>query len=109
MKTIRYIVSGGSLAAALLVGACALGPNAYSMRTDSDFARVRQGMTQDEILALLGPPNETMPFAATRTHSLDYIAWDTFGYMIRFSVIVDDTGHVVSTVRARLNDGSNHQ
>ena len=99
-----------ALAAVLSLSGCATGgAGAYSMRTDADFAQVRQGMTRDEVLRLLGTPTETMSFARTRTDSLDYVYWDSFGYMVRFSVVMDDSGRVTSTVRARLNDGSSHQ
>jgi outer membrane protein assembly factor BamE (lipoprotein component of BamABCDE complex) len=110
MKSFSRPVVAFAVAAVITLAGCATGgAGSFSTRNDSDFAQVRQGMTRDEVLRMLGPPTETMQFARTRTDSLDYVFWDSFGYMVRFSVIMDDTGHVTSTVRARLNDGSSHQ
>ncbi len=93
-----------AFAGAMLLGGCA----ARTVHTDEQFATIQRGMAKDEVLRALGPPDETMKFPGTRTDSLDYIYWDTWGYMCRFSVTFDESGHVVSTISARLNDGGNH-
>ena len=95
-------------ACALLLGGCAGMLAAHPVHTDAQFALIQRGMAKDEVLRALGPPDETMKFPGTRTDSLDYIYWDTWGYMCRYSVTFDESGHVVSTISARLNDGGNH-
>jgi outer membrane protein assembly factor BamE (lipoprotein component of BamABCDE complex) len=68
------------------------------------FSRLRRGMTQDEVLPLIGAPDETMKFPNGNV-SWDYRYQDTWGYMARFSVTFSPAGQVVDTVSVRLNDG----
>jgi outer membrane protein assembly factor BamE (lipoprotein component of BamABCDE complex) len=91
------------LALTLLLGGCAaLGPLPPS---ETDFARVRVGMTHDEIRRLLGTPNETMKFPRSATESWDYEYWDTWGYLSAYSVIFGMQGTVVGKMTVRIRDG----
>jgi outer membrane protein assembly factor BamE (lipoprotein component of BamABCDE complex) len=103
----RPIYFATILAAALLLAGCAGWTGTGVMRTDAQVAQVQRGMTRDEVVAVLGPPFETMRFR-NGTDSLDYLSTDSWGYLCRFSAIFDESGRVVSTVSARLNDGSDH-
>jgi hypothetical protein len=70
---------------------------------DGTFGRIRPGMTQKEVLDLIGPPGETMHFARTNTTSWDYRYVDTWGYLSIFSVISDANGVVVSKLTKRID------
>ena len=91
------------LALALLMGACAAGPE----RSDERFAAIRIGMTNDEVRRALGPPDDTMTFSRT-TVAWDYRYQDTWGYFAVFSVTFD-AGRAVSRISIRTNDGGDHQ
>ena len=84
-----------------LAGACA----ALQEPAVDDFARVSAGMTQQEALRVLGPPQETMRFDLSRTVSWDYRLMDAWGYLVMYSVIFDAQGKVTGIVTQRLNDG----
>lgn len=98
-----------ALLCAALLAACAMLPAAGPRRTDAVFAQVRAGMTKDEVRALLGPPDEVMPFPLSRTDSWGYYYWDGFGYYTLGSATFAADGHVVSTFARRLNDGGDHK
>jgi outer membrane protein assembly factor BamE (lipoprotein component of BamABCDE complex) len=105
-----------TLAAALLAGAMLLDgcsgapaklvPMSY---LEDQVAKVQRGMTRDDVLGLLGKPQETMRFPTNRSESFDYVGPDTWGYTTRFSVVFDEGGRVVDIVKARLNDGGDNK
>jgi hypothetical protein len=69
---------------------------------DGTFNGIRPGMTQDDILRLIGPPGDTMSFALSRQAAWDYRYVDTWGYTAIFSVAFDDKGIVVSKFSRRI-------
>jgi len=89
------------LACLALAGCVAAGP----YRNDALFARVQPGMTESEVGALIGPPDNTMPFPASRTNSWGYFYYDTWGYYCEFSVTFGPDGRAVSKLSRRVNDG----
>jgi hypothetical protein len=97
-----------ALAAAFVLGACATystGP----MRNDALFARIQQGMTQDQVLQIAGRPDEAMPFPLSGMLAWSYYAYDTWGYYIEQSITFDPQGHVASKYARRINDGGDHK
>ena len=96
-----------ALLAVLIVQGCAVayGPRG-PQRSDAMFAQVQQGMTRDEVQAITGPPDNTMPFPATRTDSWGWFYWDTWGYYCEQSVTFGPDGRVVSKLSRRLGDRS---
>jgi hypothetical protein len=70
--------------------------------TDETFARIHPGLTEQEILEMIGPPGETMTFARSNTHAWDYRYIDSWGYPSIFSVTFDANGGVVSKISRRL-------
>jgi hypothetical protein len=91
-------------AAVVVLQGCAIDPR-LTQRGDGMFAQVRNGMTRDEVRAITGPPDNTMPFPATRTDSWGFYGWDTWGYYCEYSVTFGADGRVVSKFSRRLNDG----
>ena len=68
--------------------------------------QIRQGMTQEQVRTVLGPPDEVMAFGNTQTVSWDYRYSDSWGFLAMFSVTFGVAeGRVVSTFSRRLNDG----
>jgi outer membrane protein assembly factor BamE (lipoprotein component of BamABCDE complex) len=99
------------LVAPAILTACASFNAVFEARralTDAQFAQVQYGMSREDTLRLVGTPDETMRFPLSRTQSWDYIYYDTWGYMARYSVTFDADGAVVGKVSARLNDGGDH-
>ena len=93
------------LAAVLLaVAGCAMTPGP-PRRTDAVFAQVQQGMTRDQVMAITGPPDNTMPFPLSRTDSWGYFYWDDFGYYCEQSVTFAADGRVISKISRRVSDG----
>lgn len=78
--------------------------SASGARNADVFRRIQPGMKAEQVMALIGSPDATMRFDATRTTSWDYSFRDTWGYDAEFSVIVGDDGIVSSTVTTRLDD-----
>lgn len=73
-------------------------------RSDVLFAQVQQGMTRDDVMAITGPPDNTMAFPASRTDSWGYFYWDTWGYYCEYSVTFGPDGRVLSKLSRRIND-----
>jgi hypothetical protein len=94
------------LAAAVLLvlNACVMGPG-LPRRTDAVFAQVQQGMTRDQVMAITGPPDNTMPFPLSRTDSWGYFYWDDFGYYCEQSITFAADGRVISKISRRVSDG----
>ncbi len=66
------------------------------------FMRIRRGMTKDEVLRLLGPPD---PAVTVYFKARDELVWDwrfcsDFGVASRFQVLFDNT---LSTVRSSMS------
>jgi outer membrane protein assembly factor BamE (lipoprotein component of BamABCDE complex) len=70
--------------------------------SDATFNAIQPGMTQEEVLRLIGPPRETMSFARLGHVAWDYKYQDTWGYPAIFSVTFDRDGRVVSKISQRL-------
>jgi len=92
-------------AAVFVLGGCVMAPAGAPQRSDANFALVQQGMTRDQVRAITGPPDNTMPFPASRTDSWGWFYWDTFGYYCEYSVTFDASGQVISKLSRRINDG----
>jgi outer membrane protein assembly factor BamE (lipoprotein component of BamABCDE complex) len=97
------VLAGGC---AVPMGASHLPVSEYRILDDAAVARVLTGQTRDEVLALLGPPVQTMPFPRLGHVAWDYRIMDTWGYQAVFSVTFDSQGLVVSKITQRL-DGRN--
>lgn len=102
MKTMKAIAI--LALAAALAGCAAPG----SVLTGERLEAMRQGMTRDETLRLLGSPDERMRFPATRTEAWDYHYTDPWGYIALYSVTFGPDGRIVSLLTTRLNDGGDH-
>ncbi|MEP7068332.1 MAG: hypothetical protein ABI789_03785 [Usitatibacter sp.] len=74
---------------------------------DEVFYRIRPGLTEHDILEMIGPPGETMHFARSDTTAWDYRYVDTWGYLAVFSVTFDNKGFVVSKITRRIERPSN--
>jgi outer membrane protein assembly factor BamE (lipoprotein component of BamABCDE complex) len=110
-NTIRIAktLASAALATSLLVVGCAGAPaTGRGLHSEAQLLAIQPGAAKDEVLRALGPPDETMKFARSRTDSLDYIYYDTWGYRCLYSITFDEGGHVVSKISARLNDGGDH-
>ncbi|HET7548090.1 MAG TPA: hypothetical protein VFJ86_09980 [Usitatibacter sp.] len=68
---------------------------------ESWFAAIRAGMPASEVLERLGEPDRRMRFERSRTTAWDYDYRDSWGYAAELSVVLDDAGRVVDTVRIR--------
>jgi outer membrane protein assembly factor BamE (lipoprotein component of BamABCDE complex) len=101
MKMLAAMVMAGALAGcAIHVGGPALGD--YRILNDEIVARVQPGQTREEVLAMLGPPVQTMPFPRLGHTAWDYRMSDTWGYHAIFSVTFDARGIVVSKITQRI-------
>jgi outer membrane protein assembly factor BamE (lipoprotein component of BamABCDE complex) len=108
--TLAKAIAVATLAGATFISGCAGGPlgNGGPPRNDGVFSRIQPGMTQDEVLRLLGRPDQTMRFPLSHTVAWDYRYYDTWGYMADFSVTFGPDGRAVSKISARINDGGDH-
>jgi outer membrane protein assembly factor BamE (lipoprotein component of BamABCDE complex) len=70
--------------------------------TDDTFRNVVPGMTEQDILRMIGPPGKTMPFPISNTHAWDYHYKDTWGNDAIFSVTFDAKGIVLSKLTTRI-------
>jgi hypothetical protein len=70
--------------------------------TDDTFEAVRPGMTEQDILRLIGPPGRTTPFPVSNTHAWDYRYLDTWGSYAVFSVTFNAEGIVLSKLKTRV-------
>ena len=69
---------------------------------DDTFHHIQPGLTQDEVLRMIGPPSETGEFPRLGQVAWDYRFVDTWGYTAIFSVMFDRKGIVVSKFTRRL-------
>ena len=93
-----------ALSAALLLPGCAAVMASNEPIRVTLVDRIQPGMTQDQVRAILGPPDETMPFRSGNL-AWDYRYTDTWGFLASFGVTFAPDGRVVSTISRRLNDG----
>lgn len=96
------------LLAVLVLAGCAApgGPSAQRPELNDDrLGLVRYGMTRDDILRLIGTPDEKMKFPLSGNEAWDYRYQDTWGYFASFSVTFGPEGRVVGRITQRLNDG----
>ena len=93
------------LATALVVQGCAAVVASNEPLRNNLVGRIDRGMTHDQVRAILGPPDETMPFPLSKTEAWDYRYTDTWGFMAMFGVTFGPDGRVSSTISRRLNDG----
>ncbi len=76
---------------------------------DDHFAQIKAGMTQDDVLHLIGPPFQTIKFPRTDDTSWDYRYRDTWSQTALFSVIFDQAGLVKGTFKQReVGNGHTH-
>lgn len=68
---------------------------------DDTFNRIQPGMTEGDILRLIGPPGDKMAFSLSGNYAWDYRFVDTWGYTAIFSVTFHD-GIVVSKISQRI-------
>lgn len=68
---------------------------------DAMFGRIREGATDAEILAELGPPARKEIFHRSKRVAWDYHYRDTWGYEAEFAVVFDTEGRVVSKFSTR--------
>ena len=92
-----------ALLACAVIAGCALAP----WPREDDFARVKDGMTQDEVRRAVGAPMAVEAFARQRQLAWDYGLIDNFGYFALMSIIFDADGRVVSRVHRRLENEDN--
>lgn len=69
---------------------------------EETFQRIAPGMTQDEVVRLVGPPGDRMAFPNLRQDSWEWRFVDAWGYPSVFSVNFDRAGRVVSKFTRRL-------
>jgi hypothetical protein len=69
--------------------------------SDVTFNAIRPGVTQEQVLRMIGPPRDTMTFARLGHVAWDYKYYDTWGESAIFSVTFDREGRVVSKISRR--------
>jgi hypothetical protein len=69
---------------------------------DGTFNAIRPGLTEEDVLRMIGPPREKAYFSNLRQTAWDYKFRDTWGYDSILSVMIDTGGVVVSKVTRRL-------
>ena len=69
---------------------------------DGTFNAIRPGLTQEDVLRMIGPPRDTMSYSRSGHTSWDYKYEDTWGYAAIFSVTFDRDGRVVSKMSERM-------
>jgi len=92
-----------ALVAGLVLAGCALAP----WPREDDFARVRDGMTEEEVRRAVGAPYAVESFTRLHQVAWDYRLFDNFGYFALISIIFDEQGRVVSRVHRRFESESN--
>lgn len=70
--------------------------------SDGTFNGIRPGMTEAEVLRMIGPPREKGYFANLGQTAWDWKFMDTWGYESIFSVMFDKNGIVVSKFTRRI-------
>ena len=101
-RTLGRIV--GILGASLLAGCAAVLASNEPLRNGL-IGRVQHGMTQEQVLGVMGPPDRTTAFPRTQTVAWDYRYTDSWGYLAMFAVTFSADGRVLSTFTWRPFDG----
>ena len=65
----------------------------------------RPAYTRAQLERLIGPPWRTVDFPNLRQVAWDYVFQDSWGYIVDFSVMLDERGVVAATVYARRESG----
>jgi hypothetical protein len=69
---------------------------------DETFYRIQPGLTEEDILRMIGPPGDKMAFSLSGNYAWDYRFVDTWGYTAIFSVTFNRDGVVVSKISQRI-------
>ena len=77
--------------------------------TDDVFDALHAGMTENDVLATIGPPGHTMAFSLSNTHAWEYRYLDAWGYLAEFSVTFDANGVMVSKLKRRIEGRDNRR
>jgi len=70
--------------------------------TDGTFNAIRPGLTEQQVLRMIGPPREKDYFSNLGQTAWDYKYQDAWGYEAIFSVMFDKNGIVVSKFSKRI-------
>jgi outer membrane protein assembly factor BamE (lipoprotein component of BamABCDE complex) len=92
------------LATVLLQGCAAILASNEPLRNGL-IPQVQQGMTREQVTAVLGPPDQQMTFERSQTVAWDYRYTDTWGFLAIFAVTFGADNRVQSTTTWRINDG----
>ena len=71
--------------------------------TDGRFNAIRAGLTEQDVLRMIGPPREKAYFSNLQQTAWDYKFQDTWGYDSILSVMIDRQGIVVGKVTRRID------
>ena len=69
---------------------------------DGVFNAIRPGLTEEQVLRMIGPPREKDYFSNLQQTAWDYKFQDSWGYDSILSVMIDRQGIVVSKVTRRI-------
>ena len=69
---------------------------------DDTFYRIQPGLTEEDILRMIGPPGDRMAFSLSGNYAWDYRFVDTWGYTAIFSVTFNRDHVVVSKISQRI-------
>ena len=70
--------------------------------SDDVFWSIQPGLTEQDVLRMIGPPGQTMGFPLSGNYAWDYRYTDTWGYLAIFSVTFNPSGIVVSKITQRI-------
>ena len=71
--------------------------------SDGTFNAIRPGMTEAQVLQMIGPPREKGYFSNLQQTAWDWKYLDAWGYEAIFSVMFDKSGIVVSKFTKRID------
>ena len=69
---------------------------------DGVFNDIQPGLTEQDVLRMIGPPGQTMGFPLSGNYAWDYRYTDTWGYLAIFSVTFSPQHLVVSKITQRI-------
>ncbi len=70
---------------------------------DDAAQQIEVGDASESVLRRIGPPLQKIRFNNLRQTAWDYHYHDTWGYLVEFSVMIDDNGLVAGKMSRRLN------